>query len=244
MAFAHVTIRASDRPASVRFYRTVLGAIGLEPTHQRDDLVAWNDFAIIGEDAEHPPTRHLHVAFAATSREQVDRFWRAGVDAGYVQDGAPGVRPQYGPDYYGGFLLDPDGNSAEAIHAAKVAPVGQIDHLWIGVSDLDARETFYSVIARYTGFQPDHAWPGGLQFRRGESTFSVLHDGRPPTEGLHIAFPAQHRGAVDEFHRAATTVGYRTNGAPGERPQYGPGYYAAYVFDPDGTNVELVVRGS
>lgn len=244
MGFAHVTIRASDRPASERFYRTVLGGIGIEPTHKHNDLVAWNDFAIIGADAEHPPTRHLHVAFATASRDQVDRFWRAGVDAGYREDGAPGVRPQYGPDYYGGFLLDPDGNSAEAIHASRVAPLGEIDHLWIGVRHLAATETFYNVLARYTRFQPDRGWEAGVQFRRGETTFSVLHDGRPPTESLHVAFPAPDRRTVDEFHRAATTIGYRSNGAPGERPQYGPGYYAAYVLDPEGTNVELVVRGS
>jgi len=153
------------------------------------------------------------------------------------------VRPQYGPDYYGGFLLDPDGNSAEAIHATRVAPLGQIDHLWIGVRDLDATETFYNVLGRYTGFRPDRGWEARLQFRRGESTFSVVHDGRPATESLHIAFPARDRRTVDEFHRAATAVGYQSNGAPGERPRYGPGYYAAYVLDPDGTNVELVVRG-
>ena len=243
MGFAHVTIRASDRPASERFYRTVLGAIGVEPTHRREDLVAWKDFAIVGADAEHPPTRHLHVAFATTSREQVDRFWHAGVAAGYREDGAPGVRPQYGPDYYGGFLLDPDGNSAEAIHSTKVAPPGQIDHLWIGVRDLDATEMFYNLLARYTGFDSDHAWPAGLQFRREDSTFSVLHDGRPPTESLHLAFPAPDRRTVDEFHHAVTSAGYRSNGAPGERAQYGPGYYAGFVFDPDGTNIELVLRG-
>ena len=50
------------------------------------------------------------------SRAHVDEFWRAGTEAGYRDDGAPGPRPQYSPDYYGGFLLDPDGNSAEAVH--------------------------------------------------------------------------------------------------------------------------------
>jgi catechol 2,3-dioxygenase-like lactoylglutathione lyase family enzyme len=74
--FAHVTVRASDRPASERFYRTVLGAIGIEPTHDRAEIVAWDDYAIIAADVEHPATRHLHVGFVAPSREDVDRFWR------------------------------------------------------------------------------------------------------------------------------------------------------------------------
>jgi hypothetical protein len=55
-----------------------------------------------------PLTRGLHVGFCAPSREAVDAFWQAGIAAGYRDDGAPGPRPVYGPDYYGGFLLDPD----------------------------------------------------------------------------------------------------------------------------------------
>lgn len=72
--FAHVTIRASDRATSERFYRTVLGSIGIEPTHERPDIVAWDDYAIVQADAEHSPTRHLHVGFVARSREDADRF--------------------------------------------------------------------------------------------------------------------------------------------------------------------------
>ena len=60
-----------------------------------------------------------------------------------------------------------------------------------------------------------------------------------PTENLHLAFPATADADVDGFHRA-TEAGYRDHGPPGERPQYHPGYYAAYVLDPDGNNVEVV----
>jgi hypothetical protein len=59
-------------------------------------------------------TRGLHVGFRAPSREAVDAFWQAGIDAGYRDDGAPGPRPVCGPDHHGG-LLDPDGNCAEAV---------------------------------------------------------------------------------------------------------------------------------
>jgi catechol 2,3-dioxygenase-like lactoylglutathione lyase family enzyme len=61
-----------------------------------------------------------------------------------------------------------------------------------------------------------------------------------PTENLHVAFPATENAAVDAFHRAAIEAGHRDNGAPGERPRYHPGYYGAYVLDPDGNNIELV----
>jgi catechol 2,3-dioxygenase-like lactoylglutathione lyase family enzyme len=81
-----------------------------------------------------------------------------------------------------------------------------------------------------------------VQFRGAWATFSLINDGRPPTAGLHVAFPARDRQTVREFHSCTTTAGYRNNGPPGERPQYHPGYYAAYVLDPDGNNVEAVLR--
>jgi catechol 2,3-dioxygenase-like lactoylglutathione lyase family enzyme len=242
MTFAHVTIRAANREASEGFYRTVLGAMDIAPTHERADLVAWDDFAIIQADPEHPPTRELHVAFVAPSRANVDDFWRAGLDAGHQDGGPPGERPQYRPEYYGAFLRDPDGNSAEAVHHADTRRGGNVDHLWIGVRDLDAAAAFYDAVARHTGLRQGRRWTHGRQFRGAWATFSLVADGRPPTEHLHIAFPAPDRTTVEEFHLAATAAGFAGNGSPGERPQYAPGYYAAYVFDPDGTNVESVFR--
>jgi catechol 2,3-dioxygenase-like lactoylglutathione lyase family enzyme len=62
----------------------------------------------------------------------------------------------------------------------------------------------------------------------------------PRTEPLHLAFAAADRGAVDAFHKAAIAAGGRDNGAPGIRAHYHPNYYAAFVFDPDGHNIEAV----
>jgi catechol 2,3-dioxygenase-like lactoylglutathione lyase family enzyme len=243
--FDHITIRASDRRSSESFYRRVLSALGIEPTYTGHDFVEWDDFSIFEADADHLPTRHLHIGFVAWSREQVDRLWQAGVDAGYTDDGRPGERPRYSPMYYGGFLRDPDGNSVEAVHHEDVRRGGHIDHLWIGVRDLDASVAFYGAIARYTGLRSGRRWAeGGQQFRGAWATFSLMHDGRPGTEELHIAFPAPDRQTVHDFHAAATAGGYRDNGAPGERAQYGPGYFAAYVLDPDGNNIESVFHNS
>ena len=61
-----------------------------------------------------------------------------------------------------------------------------------------------------------------------------------PTQNVHIAFPANANETVDECHAALTAEGHRDNGTPGERTVYHPGYYAAFVLDPDGNNVELV----
>src|SRR5262249_26858998 len=94
--FDHVTIRASSRAASERFYEVVLRAIGNERTHSDEHYAEWDDFSLAQTTAGKPVTRRLHIAFYASSRELVDAFWHAGIDAGYRDDGAPGVRPVCG----------------------------------------------------------------------------------------------------------------------------------------------------
>src|SRR2546423_936085 len=138
--FDHVTIRVSDRTASERFYDMVLTPLGLGTTYRTATFSEWQDFSLTGADAAHLITRRLHVAFAAPSRDQVDAFWQAGTAAGYTSDGAPGPRPQYREDYYGAYLLDPDGNSAEAVNHGALHPGSIIDHVWMRVADLPAAD--------------------------------------------------------------------------------------------------------
>jgi catechol 2,3-dioxygenase-like lactoylglutathione lyase family enzyme len=107
--FDHVTLRVSDRQASGRFYETVLETLGFRKTSSGADLPEWDDFSLSPADATAPVTRRPHIGFGAPSRGHVDRFWRAGIDSGHRDDGRPGPRPEYRGDYYGGFLLDPDG---------------------------------------------------------------------------------------------------------------------------------------
>src|SRR5207253_2107653 len=107
---------------------------------------------------------------------------------------------------------------------------------------LAASEAFYETIARHAGLRPGRRWEHGVQYRGAWATFSLVSDGRAPTDNLHIAFPAPDRRTVDEFHAVALAAGYRSAGDPGERPQYHPGYYGAYVLDPDGTSVESVLH--
>jgi catechol 2,3-dioxygenase-like lactoylglutathione lyase family enzyme len=240
--FDHVAIRVSDIAASKRFYRTTLGALGVEPTRSSEGCVAWDDFLVAAADRRNPPTQHLHVGFVASSRTQVDAFWREGIDAGYQDDGPPGERPQYTPGYYGAFLRDPDGNSAEAVRHDFVRHGGLIDHLWIRVHDLEIASAFFTVIMPHAGLREGRRWECGRQFRGAQATFSLVADDAPVTENLHIAFPAPNRQAVADFHRATMSAGYRDSGAPSERRGAQPGHYAACVVDPDGTNVELVCR--
>ena len=236
--FDHVTIRVGDRAASERFYDTVLRTLGIERGTSDDEYTEWGDFSVSQATEEKPVTRRLHIGFAAPSREHVDEFWRVGTEAGYRDDGAPGPRPQYSEDYYGSFLLDPDGNSAEAVHHEDVHAGASIDHLWIRVADVAAAKRFYEVVAPHGGFRLNSDMPERAQFVGESGSFSVVRG--TPTEHVHLAFPARENAVVDAFHRAAVEAGYRDNGRPGERPVYHPGYYGAFVLDPDGNNVEVV----
>jgi catechol 2,3-dioxygenase-like lactoylglutathione lyase family enzyme len=240
--FDHVGIHNANLVAAERFYRTVLGVLGIEPSYAGADMVGWDDWWIGAPDRRHPVTRGLHVGFRARDRAQVDAFWQAGIDVGYQSDGAPGPRTQYGPTYYGGFLLDPDGNSVEAVHLGRerAVPEGRIDHLWLRVRDPEASRRFYTTIAPHAGLHVTHDEPGRVQMSGSDYSFSLVADERPVTEHVHIAFTAPENEAVRAFHAAAVGAGYEDNGGPGERAVYHPGYYGAFVLYPDGHNIEVV----
>jgi catechol 2,3-dioxygenase-like lactoylglutathione lyase family enzyme len=180
--FHRVTIRVTDLRASERFYDTVLPTLGIERLR--------SELSLAPVDREHPVTRGLHIGFRAPSRAAVDEFWRAGTAAGYADDGAPGPRPQYTEDYYGSFLLDPDGNSAEAVHHGAMRGDGAIDHLWIRVADVAASKGFYEDIAPHAGFRLGSDAPGLARFAAEGGSFSLVA-GRP-SENVHMTF----RGAV------------------------------------------------
>ena len=237
--FDHVTIRASDRAASELFYDIVLRTLGIEQSARGDEYTVWKgEFSLAHADDDRPVTRRLHIGFSAPSREHVHEFWRAGTEAGYRDDGEPGPRTQYGADYYGGFLLDPDGSSAEAVHHDSVRRDGIVDHLWMRVADVAAARDFYLRVAPFGNFVLRRDLPERAQFVGESGTFSIVAG--TPTEHAHLAFETHDNATVDTFHRELTAAGYRDNGAPGERPQYHGGYYGAFVLDPDGNNVEIV----
>ncbi len=238
----HLAIRAADLSASARFYRTVLATLGIEPSGEGRGWVAWGDFVLEAARPGHPPTRGLHLAFVAADRDRVDDFWRAGVDAGYEDDGAPGERPQYTPGYYGAFLRDPDGNSAEAVRHEFVRGGGNVDHLWIRVADLDAAVAFQEATMEHTGLREGRRWEEGRQFRGAWATLSLVSDGLPPTEGLHLAFPASDPAVVSGFHAAAIAAGGVEALPPGVRRLRGEQVHSAAVIGPGRAEVESIHR--
>jgi catechol 2,3-dioxygenase-like lactoylglutathione lyase family enzyme len=110
--FDHVDLAAGDFAESVRFYETVLAPLGIPKLFEDDESACFANFNVVRDRA---PTRELHLCFHARRREQVDAFHRAGVDAGFRSNGAPGYR-DYAPGYFAAYLLDPDANNVEALY--------------------------------------------------------------------------------------------------------------------------------
>ena len=118
-----------------------------------------------------------------------------------------------------------------------------IDHVKLFATDAEATRRFYEAALEPLGFRVIMEPAPGVVGMGARSPFfwiSPLHaDGGQPTV-CHLAFRAESNELVDAFHAAALGAGARDNGAAGERPQYHPGYYGAFVLDPDGNNVEAV----
>ncbi len=114
-----------------------------------------------------------------------------------------------------------------------------IDHLHLRAADLEASRRFYRAVLSALGFAEFREGPGW--FSADELWIDAAEVGTP-TSRVHLAFQAASHEAVAAFHAAGLAAGGRDNGAPGERA-YHPGYYAAFLLDPDGNNVEAVHHG-
>jgi catechol 2,3-dioxygenase-like lactoylglutathione lyase family enzyme len=122
-----------------------------------------------------------------------------------------------------------------------------IDHVTVGVSDLERSRAFYTRALLPLGFAEIGTSAVGLpeaEFGLEEAPDFAISTAYPTGAPVHIAFAADRREQVDAFHAAALAAGGRDNGAPALRPEYGEGYYGAFVIDPDGHNVEAVCHGA
>jgi len=118
--FDHVKFGVSDFAASKAFFLKALEPIGVivagegEPSYGIELVAEGNNSSLILFQTDEKPA-HLHLAFAAQNRAQVDAFYRAAIAAGGQDNGAPGLRPHYHAHYYGAFVIGPDGHNVEAV---------------------------------------------------------------------------------------------------------------------------------
>jgi catechol 2,3-dioxygenase-like lactoylglutathione lyase family enzyme len=118
-----------------------------------------------------------------------------------------------------------------------------IDHVSVGVSDLERARRFYGRVLATLGYKQLRDWPGaaaGFGKDYPEFWVNLSADMKPPDSAVHICLRAPSVDVVDAFHAAALEAGGVSDGAPGMRPQYNARYYAAFVRDPDGNKLEAV----
>ncbi|HTR13732.1 MAG TPA: VOC family protein [Roseiarcus sp.] len=122
-----------------------------------------------------------------------------------------------------------------------------LDHIGLAVSDFTKSKDFYDaaltplgigIVMEVTLEESGGGRHAGFGSQR--KPYFWIGTGDGPKGGTHVAFTAENRGEVDAFYRAAMAAGGKDNGPPGQRPDYHPNYYAAFVFDPDGNNIEAV----
>jgi catechol 2,3-dioxygenase-like lactoylglutathione lyase family enzyme len=210
--FDHITLRVPDLADATRAVNAVLDELEIEQTTSTPRFSVWGNFALTQTDEDHPIARGVHIAFSAPTPAHVERFGEAGIAGG---------------------------NSFEAVYRDGARPKGNVDQVAIRVKDLEASTAFYSTIGPAAGLTIRRQTADRTVFSVGESDGSFVVIAGEPTQNVHVAFSGEDDD-VRRFHADAIAAGYRSNGEPGERPRYHEGYYAAFVLDPDGNNIEVV----
>jgi catechol 2,3-dioxygenase-like lactoylglutathione lyase family enzyme len=117
-----------------------------------------------------------------------------------------------------------------------------LDHVTANVGDLEQAKGFYSQALAPLGYSLAMEYEGGAGFGTGEGMPDFWIGSSSERGATHVAFNAANRAAVDAFYEAAVAAGGKDNGPPGLRPHYHENFYAAYVHDPDGNNIEAVTH--
>jgi catechol 2,3-dioxygenase-like lactoylglutathione lyase family enzyme len=115
-----------------------------------------------------------------------------------------------------------------------------IDHVGLGVSDLERSKAFYQQALDPLGYRLLLVRDGSVGLGRNGKPDFFIHVNRPLSGPTHVAIASPDRASVDAFHAAGLAAGGRDNGPPGLRPHYHQDYYGAFILDPDGNNIEAV----
>ena len=264
--FSHLTLGSNDLRRSEAFYSVIgpiLGLPDVKVDYDEGYLRVGRENGIYPFLGVGPPfdglpatwSNGFHIALMAADEKAVDDFHAAALAHGGYDDGAPGLRTIYNPDYYAAYVRDPDGNKLQAVcylNGRTAGPSGDvISHITIGYGDLERERAFYKAVlaALHIVEIPEEgdATCVGLGYPRYRTPIIYVQkpfDGRPASfgNGTHVAFKAESRDAVDGFHTAALANGGSCDGAPDLRPHYSANYYAAYVRDQVGNKLQAVCR--
>lgn len=265
--FSHFVF-GSDEPTHLRpFYNAVLAVLGFEAqggdrealTYRHRGGLPW---VVVRRPAGGRPFARgngYHVAFHAGSEAAVQRFHSAALAAGGSDEGGPGLREVYAPDYYAAYVRDPDGNKLQAVtylKGRKAGPGGDVtSHITLGSNDLKRACTFYTGVLATLGLArlPEEEDEEEFDYAFGHTgcrlpiVFPQLaFDGLParPPQGSYPVLLAASRAQVDSFHRRGLQLGGADLGAPGETGGPGPAGYGAALADPDGNPLHALFPGS
>jgi predicted lactoylglutathione lyase len=230
--FDYVTIGVADLATSTRFYDGALAALSLS-RHAAGGFVEWGDLSIA---CNRPLTENVLVGLAAPTEHAVDAFHAAALAAGGVGTSKPGRWHVVGPEY-AARVRDPDGVELEAL--ARPEAQSRIAYVVLGVTQLEASRRLYETVLETLALGVHAQDRDTVSFGGADSSLR-FEAASSPTRALHVAFAAGSNDDVDGFWRAGIDAGFSSNGEPGERPAYHGGYYAAYLLDPHGNNVEAV----
>lgn len=264
--FSHFTLGTNDLEKAKTFYSALMETLGLALLESSQE----HRYLMLGPSDHRFPHLFIclpfdnlpatwangyHIAFHATDTETVDQFHATALAEGGLDEGAPGLRPEYAADYYGAYVRDPDGNKLQAVCYTAGRSAGAtgdvISHITIGHADFGRDRAFYDAVLETLGIVelPEEGDAESVGYGHPGVELPVLYlqptfDGRPATwgNGTHTAFAAPSRDAVDRFHAAALSRGGTCEGPPGPRPQYSANYYGAYVRDLVGNKLQAVCR--
>ena len=115
-----------------------------------------------------------------------------------------------------------------------------LDHIGLRTTQFEVMVSFYEAVLSPLGYTKLFAWDGAAGFGKDGSASLWVGKSQTKPTGIHLAVSSPNHAAVNAFHAAALSAGAKDNGKPGLRTDYHPNYYAGFVFDPDGNNLEAV----